>query len=138
MVIRELAQNCEKLLSERFYRQHQLYIEMFEASELPCNGQARKRNTYADDAKPFDGSDLSENYSFKEQLQFADIEYASCWRDGVVESIDFERLEDRLMIDLATGLQKVQLEILTKWFASIVWTCSYTVLVRLDKYLASG
>lgn len=70
--------------------------------------------TATDHAEVFDGSNLSGNQRFEETLQFLSRKVIAV--ADVVECVDRERSEHCFVIDLATGLEKIQVEMFAERF----------------------
>jgi hypothetical protein len=107
---------------------------MSKAFQLPYKCVTRQCSVLTDDEKASDGSDLCGNHGVKEKFQLAGAvgEAGRCL--DAVETIDRERYEDCLVIDLTTDLQKVQVEGLAKWLALVQMLRSCAALVRSHEW----
>jgi hypothetical protein len=104
---------------------------VLKAFHLLYSGITRQRSVLTDDEKVSDGSDLCGNHGFKEKSQVAGVVVGEAVRClDTVETIDRERHEDCLVIDLTTDLQKAQVKFVAKWLALVVAIRSCAALVR--------
>jgi hypothetical protein len=79
---------------------------MFQSFELLHSRVTQKVRPGADQSQVFDGSGLSGNQGFEETLQLLPRKVSAI--ATFVECVDRQRFEHCFVIDLATGLEKIQ------------------------------